>query len=470
MILRVFTFVICFDVTWHLGHFGKSKKWIRGVKGFVSSHTHGWDRSSSSMPDLFFSILTFSVLLRYLYFSRTLLFSVKTFLRGNAFWEWVSSFLNGNSGNGSPLPFGRSGVVGVWSHSSDSDLSRLILEKTMRVGSGLLDMLREHLDLRLLSVPLLSLVFLIQSIGVCSSLDDRPIRGKNVETLINSEAFKTLDDNDAVSLCCVGILQLVLLGLEYRRLVSNWILRRWPALYATQPKDEVDKKSYSITGFAWAFKTWILESFRAATNDYYTRHRRLPRIVAWSSKNKFYQKMLNPFLHRLVPDEIEARSRWWVSSRAYFDGRNIEEERIPRHLNRNNYFKVPSEMYREFEEQIGGYKQMMEKRDDMYEKMSRFMEDVSAGPVPLAKEPIIADQHYGISDLSGFRAISSFFNMATPSNWQTPIPSYFGTPNSQPPIPSHPDTRNWQNPMTSYSPNLPHPMPSHSHDAGLLNT
>ncbi|GJZ04848.1 phospholipase-like protein [Tanacetum coccineum] len=189
--------------------------------------------------------------------------------------------------------------------------------------------------------------------------------------------------------------------------------------------------------------------------------------------------------------KIEARSRWWVSSRAYFDGRNIKDERIPRHLNRNNYFEVPSEMYREFEEQRRGYKKMMEKSDDMYEKMSRFMEDMRVGPVPQAnKEPIIADQHYGISDLSGFQSnqgvassfhtlpnSSSFFNMATPSNWQTPIPSnwqtpnpsYLGTPNSNPPIPSHPGTSNWQNPMTSYSLNLPPPIPSHRHDAGLLN-
>nr|GEU82185.1 cytochrome P450 [Tanacetum cinerariifolium] len=334
----------------------------------------------------------------------------------------------------------------------------------------------------------------------CSSLDCRPIRGKNVETLINSEAFKTLDDNDAVSLCCVGILQLVLLGLEDRRPVPNWILRlandrdgcdnypwgshvwptlyqqlkdanvrRWLALYATQPKYEVDKKSYSITGFAWAFKTWILESFRAATNKYFTRYRRLPRVVAWRSKNTFYRNMLKPFLH--------------VSSRAYFDGRNIEEERIPRHLNRNNYFEVPLEMYREFEEQWRGYKQMMEKSDDMYEKMSRFMEDMNVGPMPLAKEPIIADQHYGIIDLSGFQSYqgvpstfrmlansSSFFNMATLSNWQTPILSYLGTPNSQPHILSHPGTSNWKNLMTSYSLNLPHPRPSHPNDTGLLNT
>nr|GEW71347.1 pentatricopeptide repeat-containing protein At2g15690 [Tanacetum cinerariifolium] len=224
-----------------------------------------------------------------------------------------------------------------------------------------------------------------------SSLHGRPIRGNNVETLIKSGAFKTLDDNDAVSLCCVGILHLVLLGLEDRRPVSNWILRRWPALYATQHIDEVDKKIYLITGFAWAFKAWILESFRATTNDYYTRYHRLPRIGQLP-------------VERLVTDEIEARSRWWVSSRAYFDERNIEDERIPRHLNRNNYFVVPSKMYQEFDKQRRGYKQMMEKSDDMYDKMSQFMKDMRGGPVPLAKEPIIADQHYGIRDLSGFQS------------------------------------------------------------------
>nr|GEW53007.1 hypothetical protein [Tanacetum cinerariifolium] len=146
--------------------------------------------------------------------------------------------------------------------------------------------------------------------------------------------------------------------------------------------------------------TWILESFQAATDDSYTRYHRLPKIVAWSSKIRD-----NYLLRDLVPDEIEARSRWWVSSRAYFDGRNIEDERIPRHLNRNGYFEVPSEMYREFKEQRMGYKQMMEKSDDMYKKMSRLMEDMRVGQVPQAnKEPIIADQHYGISDLSRFQS------------------------------------------------------------------
>nr|GEY97795.1 hypothetical protein [Tanacetum cinerariifolium] len=42
---------------------------------------------------------------------------------------------------------------------------------------------------------------------VSSDLDERPIRGKDVGLLIESDVFKKLDNNDAVSLCCVGILQ-----------------------------------------------------------------------------------------------------------------------------------------------------------------------------------------------------------------------------------------------------------------------
>nr|GEW60091.1 F-box protein At2g27310-like [Tanacetum cinerariifolium] len=119
-----------------------------------------------------------------------------------------------------------------------------------------------------------------------SDLDGRHIRGKDVGLLIKSDVFKKSDDNDVVSQCCVGILQLVLLGVEDRRLVPNWIL--------SDPTNETDTKSYSIEGW---FKTWILESFREATDDYYTRYRRHPRIVDWSSKHKFYRHMLKPMLH-----------------------------------------------------------------------------------------------------------------------------------------------------------------------------
>ncbi|GKB76649.1 hypothetical protein Tco_0943544, partial [Tanacetum coccineum] len=91
-------------------------------------------------------------------------------------------------------------------------------------------------------------------------------------------------------------------------------VRLWPSLYATEPRRDVDKKTYSICGFTWAFKTWILESFLVGTYAYYKCHNRYPRVVAWSSRKKFYRNMLFGFLHgrllaeRLSPNEIEARS------------------------------------------------------------------------------------------------------------------------------------------------------------------
>ncbi|GJY29526.1 hypothetical protein Tco_0405293 [Tanacetum coccineum] len=293
---------------------------------------------------------------------------------------------------------------------------------------------------------------------------------------------------------------------EDRRAVPNWILRlendrdgwdvyrwgsyvwltlyyqlrdanvkHWLPLYATEPTNEDDKKSYSIFGFTWAFKTWILEVFRLGQNEYYTRHRRYPRIVAWTSNKKFYRHMLRDFLHgrvpaeRLIPDEVEAGSGWWLSSRAYFDGCVTEPERRPRHLNRQNHYEVPSEFYRDFQEQRSGLDQMMKQGQNIFDSMKKYMEDLNVG-TGANREPIIVDQHYGISDLSGFQSIQggpssfqtptnhSFFNMGTPINWQTPRPS-------------QPGSSNWQSQMPAYtpSPNWQPPIPSHPGDAGLCD-
>ncbi|GJS10489.1 phospholipase-like protein [Tanacetum coccineum] len=273
-----------------------------------------------------------------------------------------------------------------------------------------------------------------------SSLDGKHITGKNVEELIKSKSFSKLDDDDAVSLCCIGIFQLVLLGVEDRRVM------------------------------------WILEVFRERPNEYYTRHRRYPRVVAWSSNKKFYRHMLRDFLHgrvhaeRLIPDEIEAGSGWWVFSMAYFDGRVSEAERPPLHLNSQNYYEVPSEFYRDFQEQRSGFDQMMKQGQFFFEKMNKFMEDMSVG-TGANKEPIIVDQHYGISDLTGFQSIhggpssfqtptnNSFFNMGTPINWQTPRSSQPGSSNWQSQMPAYTLTPSWQPPI-----------PSHPGDAGLCDS
>ncbi|GKF76414.1 hypothetical protein Tco_0225858 [Tanacetum coccineum] len=87
---------------------------------------------------------------------------------------------------------------------------------------------------------------------------------------------------------------------------------------------------------------------------------------------------------RLTPDETEARAKWWISSRAYFDGGIGQSERLPRHLNRQNMYEVPSELYRHFEEQkreIEEQKIVVEeirrneaKRKSTYDKMVKFLE------------------------------------------------------------------------------------------------
>nr|GEZ58540.1 hypothetical protein [Tanacetum cinerariifolium] len=137
---------------------------------------------------------------------------------------------------------------------------------------------------------------------------------------------------------------------------------------------------------------------------------RYPRIVAWTSNKKFYRKILRSFLHghvpakRLISDEVEAGFSWWLSSRAYVDGCITEPERRPGHVNRQNHYEVPSEFYRDFQEQRSGFDQMMKQGQNIFDSMKKYMKDLNVG-TGANREPIIVDQHYGISDLSGFQSI-----------------------------------------------------------------
>ncbi|GJZ75787.1 hypothetical protein Tco_0640252 [Tanacetum coccineum] len=123
-----------------------------------------------------------------------------------------------------------------------------------------------------------------------SCYDGEHITGYMILEIIEDEVFDRLHDEDVVSLCFVGILQLVLLGVEAKRRILDWMLR--------------------------------------LAND----RGNLPAA-------------------RLTPDETEARSNWWISSRAYFDGGIGQTERLHRHLNRQNMYEVLLELYRQIEEQ-----------------------------------------------------------------------------------------------------------------------
>ncbi|GJU05614.1 phospholipase-like protein [Tanacetum coccineum] len=153
--------------------------------------------------------------------------------------------------------------------------------------------------------------------------------------LLHVKSFAQLYDDDAVSLCCLGILQLVILGVESRCAVPDWMLRLandrvawnkypwgsyvWPTLYS-------QLRNANVNVFGLCF-TWILESFRVTAIRYFDRYNWYPRVAVWSKKKgRFLGHMVIPFFEgnmpvaRLTPDDNEARSDCWISSKAYFDG------------------------------------------------------------------------------------------------------------------------------------------------------
>ncbi|GJR33630.1 hypothetical protein Tco_1209314 [Tanacetum coccineum] len=305
-----------------------------------------------------------------------------------------------------------------------------------------------------------------------SYLDGQPITSIDIANMIIDESFAQLYDDDVVGLCCLGILQLVILGVESKRVVPDWMLRLANDRVASSGFIyEDDAKKYSIFGYTWAFKTWILESYRVTASMYFDRYNRYPRVAAWSKKKgRFLGKMVIPFFEgnmpaaRLTPDDNEARSDWWISSKAYFDGFIGQVERVPFDLSRQNMYEIPSDIYREFDEQKREIERNKKEVDNIKEEMRRFRQEMNVQPVRQEnKEPINVDQHYGLSDFSQFQSMqggtssfqrhvnSSYFNMGMPSNFQTPMPSQPGSSVWQRQMLAQSATQYWQ-PDTSSQP------------------
>ncbi|GJS57839.1 hypothetical protein Tco_0652623 [Tanacetum coccineum] len=150
---------------------------------------------------------------------------------------------------------------------------------------------------------------------VRSCRDCKPITAGMLLQNINSEEFDTMNDHDVVCLCLLGVLELVLLGHEIRYTVPDWCFRlvanikacdmypwgsyvwltlynqlkdainkRWEAHFVTQREPNSGPPKYSLMGFTWAFKTWILETYRVGALNFYTREERHPRALAWRFK------------------------------------------------------------------------------------------------------------------------------------------------------------------------------------------
>nr|GEX06629.1 hypothetical protein [Tanacetum cinerariifolium] len=104
---------------------------------------------------------------------------------------------------------------------------------------------------------------------------------------------------------------------------------------------------------------------------------------------------------RLRPDAFEAKAEWWVSSRAFFDGRIREPPRIPSPVNLPSRYDVPKDIYRYFDEHDMFIKELREKnvaQDKMLNKMDNYFEGMNpcnmSGPM---KAPIEVHEHYGLA-------------------------------------------------------------------------
>ncbi|GKE06458.1 hypothetical protein Tco_1398476, partial [Tanacetum coccineum] len=153
------------------------------------------------------------------------------------------------------------------------------------------------------------------------------------------------------------------------------------------------------------------------------------------------KRRIPDWMLRLANDRVGWDNYPW-GSRAYFDGGIGQAERVPRHLNRQNMYEVPSELYRQFEEQkrdlekqkreIEEIKRNEAEQRETYEKVRKFMEDMNVEVVPHHSRHIQT------------AAPSSISQSAIPShpgtyNWQSTIPSYMSNSNLQPPIGRHDD-------------------------------
>ncbi|GKA32744.1 hypothetical protein Tco_0719111 [Tanacetum coccineum] len=275
-----------------------------------------------------------------------------------------------------------------------------------------------------------------------SHVDGSSIIGEMLIDKIGSEEFYSLRDKDDVGVCLLTVLHMVLLGQEPKNNVPDWWLRlvddpnmwekypcgsyiwpklyvqlkdanvkRWYRFYASQRDPRRRPAKYTLSGFTWAFKTWILEAYKERALKYYRHEDRHPGAAAWFNVNQFFRVYLEAFFEvtepigRLRPDAFEVKAEWWVSSRAFFDGRICEQPQIPP--------VVRNDIYQRVDEQARSIKELQQQNDDRYKILNSINKHFEQGmnafcmPGPM-KAPVEVPEDIGLSDFSGFQMTEGF--------------------------------------------------------------
>ncbi|GJS41506.1 hypothetical protein Tco_0566549 [Tanacetum coccineum] len=181
-----------------------------------------------------------------------------------------------------------------------------------------------------------------------------------------------LEDNDAVRICLLVLLQQGFLGhqlshnvfddmLKLVEHLSNcWNIFPWGSyiweytysqlrdalhrrkLLHDAKREKGEKIQYTMTGFVWAFMIWILEAI-PATHRYVHKQttEKIPRALAWESTQPFtwlrcctlfVGDQLAPPLETLTPTKAESETDWWKASLEYFEGKHVQSEVVSEQL------------------------------------------------------------------------------------------------------------------------------------------
>ncbi|GJR57259.1 phospholipase-like, aminotransferase-like mobile domain protein [Tanacetum coccineum] len=170
----------------------------------------------------------------------------------------------------------------------------------------------------------------------------------------DEEKFSKVSDEDAIRLCLLLSLNVIFIGRELVSVVDDALLRMvdnldawntfpwgeyiWRLLYDSIRKVSSKHKlehldglrknpnhvpSYSLSGFLFAFKIWIIESSCESDRWWTKVPEVIPRAVAWTRKAEFFKlEYFGELFHKapieLAPTKAEFQSNWYTPSYEFF--------------------------------------------------------------------------------------------------------------------------------------------------------
>ncbi|MFS7897587.1 hypothetical protein Hanom_Chr00s010041g01744431 [Helianthus anomalus] len=178
---------------------------------------------------------------------------------------------------------------------------------------------------------------------------------KRVNMAMVEEKFAVLgilDPDDQTRICLLMLLGLGFLGLQRTNVFDDRLIhlvddlvvfRQYPwgnyfwentvtNVYNMYIRQKKDTAGFSLTGFVWPFKMWIMEifpEFRADPELFQVQT--IPRFLGWGAGTKYQKQGVEKYLRNaikkpefqplmcILPTDAEMRTEWFVTSSDYLD-------------------------------------------------------------------------------------------------------------------------------------------------------